>query len=96
MPFGNKICRTRKKLRVALHPFNKQKIPFNLFISGNFDLIKLNMRLDEIQGEKKLKEEDLQYIEQEFNNIVLEEGYVSLFNFLKLKEFFKLITAEDS
>ena len=75
---------------------NKQKIPFNLFISGNFDLIKLNMRLDEIQGEKKLKEEDLQYIEQEFNNIVLEEGYVSLFNFLKLKEFFKLITAEDS
>ncbi len=54
------------------------------------------MRLDEIQGEKKLKEEDLQYIEQEFNNIVLEEGYVSLFNFLKLKEFFKLITAEDS
>ena len=55
-----------------------------------------NMRLDEIQGEKKLKEEDLQYIEQEFNNIVLEEGYVSLFNFLKLKEFFKLITAEDS
>ena len=76
--------------------FNKQKIPFNLFISGNFDLIKLNMRLDEIQGEKKLKEEDLQYIEQEFNNIVLEEGYVSLFNFLKLKEFFKLITAEDS
>ena len=45
---------------------------------------------------EKLKEEDLQYIEQEFNNIVLEEGYVSLFNFLKLKEFFKLITAEDS
>ena len=76
--------------------FNKSKIPFNLFISGNLDLIKLNMRLAEISGEKKFNDEDIEYIEQEFNNIVLEEGYASLFNFLKLKEFFKLITAEDS
>ena len=31
-----------------------------------------------------------------FNDIVLEDGYTSLFNFLKLKEFLKLIVAKTN
>ena len=38
--------------------------------------------------------EDVKYIEKEFNNIVMDEGYKTLFNFLKLKEFVKLITED--
>ena len=74
--------------------YNKKDIPFNLFISGNFDLANLNMRLDEISDEQKLRDEDVAYIEKEFNNLVLENGYASLFDFLKLKEFVKLVTTE--
>jgi len=30
----------------------------------------------------------------EFNDLVLEDGYTSLFNFIKLKEFIRLIITE--
>jgi len=68
----------------------------NLFISGNFDLVNLRLRLDEISGDKKFKDEDVAYIEREFNALVLGDGYTSLFNFLKLKEFIRLITTETN
>ena len=71
--------------------FNKQNTPSSLFISGNFDLVNLQLRLDEISDDKKFKEEDVAYIEGEFNDLVLVDGYASLFNFLKLKEFVKVI-----
>ena len=71
--------------------FNKQNISSNLFISGTFDLMNLQLRLDEISNDKKFKDEDIAYIEREFNDLVLEDGYASLFNFLKLKEFVRLI-----
>ena len=35
-------------------------------------------------------------VEMEFNNIILDEGYESLFNFSNIKEFVKLITSEDN
>ena len=44
--------------------------------------------------EKKFKNEDVAYIEREFNDLVLEDGYASLFNFLKIKEFVRLIITE--
>jgi len=72
--------------------FNKQNISSNLFISGNFDLANLRLRLDEISNDKKFKDEDVAYFEREFNDLVLENGYASLFNFLKLKEFVRLTT----
>ena len=72
--------------------FNKQNISSNLFISGNFDLANLRLRLDEISDDKKFKDEDVAYFEREFNDLVLENGYASLFNFLKLKEFVRLTT----
>jgi len=37
--------------------FNKQNISSNLFISGNFDLVNLRLRLDEISNDKKFKHE---------------------------------------
>ena len=39
-------------------------------------------------------DEDVAYLEREFNDLILEDGYASLFNFLKLKEFLKLIVTE--
>jgi len=76
--------------------FNKQNISSNLFISGNFDLANLRLRLDEISDDKKFKDEDVAYFEREFNDLVLEDGYASLFNFLKLKEFIRLIITETN
>ena len=74
----------------------KQKIPYNLFVSGNFDLVKLNLKLHEISSDKKINNEDIIFVEREFNNIILDEGYESLFNFSNMKEFVKLITSEDN
>ena len=75
---------------------SKQRIPYNLFVSGNFDLVKLNLKLHEISSDKKINNEDVIFVEREFNNIILDEGYESLFNFSNLKEFVKLITSEDN
>ena len=75
---------------------SKQKIPYNLFVSGNFDLVKLNLKLHEISSDKKINNEDVIFVEREFNNIILDEGYESLFNFSNMKEFVKLITSEDN
>ena len=76
--------------------YNKQKAPSSLFISGSFDLVNLNMRLHEISSDAKLENEEVAYIEREFNNLVLEDGYASLFNFLKLKEFVRLVATETN
>ena len=50
--------------------------------------------MSEISTEKKLNDEDVSYIEDEFNNLLLEDGYVSLFDYGKLKEFIKQIIIE--
>ena len=75
--------------------YNKKKTSSNIFVSGNFDLINLNLFLHEISQDEKMQEEDLTFIVEEFNNVLLEDGYKSLFDFLKLKEFVKIITSED-
>ena len=75
---------------------NKQKTPYNLFVSGNLDLVKLNLKLHEISSDEKINNEDVVFIEREFNNIILGEGYESFFNFSNIKEFVKLITSEDN
>ena len=75
---------------------NNKKNPFNLFVSGNIDLINLILRLNEIDTNKKNSEEDLLYIEKEFNKILFENRYESFLNFKSLKEFLKLIIEENS
>ena len=74
--------------------YNKEKTASNLFISGNFDLSNLNLYISEISKDDKFTDEDVDYIQKEFNEFILEDGYASLFDFLKLKEFLKLITTE--
>ena len=54
------------------------------------------MRINEITGEEKFKEADLSYIQREFNQILLENGYASLFNFKNLKTFFKSINIDQN
>ena len=76
--------------------YNKQNIPSNLFISGNFDLVNMNLRIDEISNSEKVKNEDVLYIEKEFNDLLLGDGYVSLFDYLRLKEFISLIMNETN
>ena len=91
---GNVFLDDLKRFYNKFGIYNKQNNPFNLFISGNLDLVNLTMRLKEISDDQKMKDEDVAYIEKEFNNLVLEEGYTSLFNFLKLKQFIRLVTTE--
>ena len=76
--------------------YNKEKSASNLFISGNFDLSNLNLYINEISKDDKFTDEDVDYIQKEFNEFILEDGYASLFDFLKLKEFLKLITTETN
>lgn len=78
--------------------YNKRPDSSNFYASGNLDLVKLNLRLYEIinNGSEKIGSDDLTYIERELNNIILDEGYESLFNFSKIKEFIKLIVLEDN
>ena len=54
------------------------------------------LRINEIFDDKKFETADVEYIEKEFNDIIMEDGYKSLFNFNKLKEFVKTVTSENS
>ena len=69
--------------------FNRENKASSLYISGSFDFKKLHMRLNEISSDKKFHDNETNYIETEFNNILLEDDYNSLFNFLLLKKFIK-------
>ena len=85
-----------KKFYNKFGVYNKPqpKTPGSLYVSGNFDLNNLNMRLHEISNEKKSFKEDLEYYEKEFNKIFLEDGYKTLFSFANLKNFVQLISNE--
>jgi len=83
-----------KKFYNKFGVYNKPqpKTPGSLYVSGNFDLNNLNMRLYEISNEKKSFNEELGYYEKEFNKIFLEDGYKTLFSFANLKNFVQLIS----
>ena len=85
-----------KKLFSKFGIYNEKKIPHSLFVSGSFDLQNLLLRINEITGEEKFKEADLSYIQREFNQILLENGYASLFNFKNFKTFFKSINIDQN
>ena len=50
----------------------------------------------EISGDKKFDKDDINFIEKEFNDLMLIDGYESLFRFPKFKEFIKSITTETN
>ena len=86
----------QKKFLSKFGIYNKKKVPSSMFISGNFDLDNLRMHFYEIFYEEKVKNEDINYIEKEFNNLMLEDGYKTLFNFQQFKEFVKSVTREEN
>ena len=47
-------------------------------------------------NKEKLPAEDVNFIEQEFNDYMLEDGYKSLFRFPKFKEFIKSVTIKEN
>jgi len=93
---SNIFVDNQKKFLSKFGIYNKKNIPSHLFISGNFDLKNIKTSFYEILNGKKFNNEDTNYIEKEFNEIMLEEGYNYLFHFPKFKEFIKSITSEDN
>ena len=45
--------------------------------------------------DKKLSISDINYVEKEFNEILFEDGYKTFFDYLKLKEYVKLVVDES-
>ena len=93
---NNIFIDNQKKLFSKFGIYNKENIPSNLYVSGNFDLTKSSIRFNEITAEEKLTEQDVTYIEKEFNNILLRDRYLSFFNFLNLKEFVQLVASDEN
>jgi len=91
---SNIFIDSQKKFLSKFGIYNKKNLPSNFFVSGNFDLENLRASFYEIAGEKKLENNDINFIEQEFNDFMLEDGLESLFIFPKFKEFIKSITSE--
>jgi len=85
-----------KKFLSKFGIYNKQTIPTNLFVSGIFDLENIRISFYEISNDKKLNREDVDYIEREFNDLMLEDGYTNLFYFPIFKEFLKSIIIEKN
>ena len=73
---------------------NKKSISPNLFISGNFDLKRIRASFYEISNEAKFSDIDVNFVEKEFNYLMLENGYKDLFNFQKFKKFIKSVESE--
>lgn len=90
---SNIFVDNQKKFLSKFGIYNKESIPSNLFVSGNFDLENLRSSFYEISNDKKFSNEDINYIEKEFNNLMFEYGFKSLFHFPNFKEFIKSVTS---
>ena len=86
---SNIFVDNKKKFLSKFGIYNKEKIPSNLFVQGNFDLQNIRASFYEISDEEKFKTEDINFIESEFNDLMLENGFDDLFNFQKFKVFLK-------
>ena len=93
---SNIFVDNQKKFLSKFGIYNKKEIFSNLFVSGNFDLQNIKSTIYEISDEEKLSKDDVDFIEKEFNDFMLSDGYENLFRFPKFKEFVKLITSETN
>ena len=91
---SNIFVDNKKKFLSKFAIYNKKEIFPNLFVSGNFDLQNIKSTIYEISDKEKLSKDDVDFIEKEFNNLMLSDGYKNLFHFPKFKEFVKIITSE--
>jgi len=91
---SNIFVDNQKKFLSKFGIYNKKSIPSSLFISGNFDLNNIKSSFYEISENEKLSADDVNFIEDEFNDLMLSDGYENLFYFPKFVEFIKSITSE--
>ena len=91
---SNIFVDNKKKFLSKFGIFNKKDLPLSFYISANFDFDNLKTNFYEISDGEDLNNEDVNFIEKEFNNQMLEEGYETLFRFPKFKEFIKSISSE--
>ena len=91
---SNLFIDNQKKFLSKFEIYNKESIPSNLFVSGNFDIKNIKSSFYEISGNEKINYEDVNFIEDEFNDFMLSDGYKNLFNFPEFVEFVKSITSE--
>ena len=91
---SNLYIDNQKKFLSKFGIYNKKSIPSSLFVSGNFYLQNIRSSFYEISANEKLSNDDINFIEKEFNDLMLEDGFKSLFLFPKFKKFVKLITSE--
>ena len=86
--------KSKLKLKKGNNLILPSNFPSNIFISGFFDFQNLRSAFYEISDDEKLTNEDINFIEKEFNDFMLSDGYKNLFYFPKFKEFVKSITEE--
>ena len=93
---SNIFVDNRKKFLSKFGIYNKENLLSDLFIQGNFDFKSIRLSFYEISGEEKFKTEDINFIESEFNELMLENGFNDLFNFKKFKVFLKSVREEKN
>ena len=93
---SNVFVDNQKKFLSKFGIYKKKTIPSNFFISGNFNLDNIKTSFYEISDDKKLNSDDTNYIEENFNEVMLEDGFTNLFNFPKFKVFLKSISSEKN
>jgi len=93
---SNIFVDNQKKFLSKFGIYNKKSIPSSLFVSGNFDLNNTKSSFYEISDNEKLSIDDVNFIEDEFNDLMLSDGYKNLFHFPKFVEFVKSITSETN
>mgnify|MGYP006086397079 CR=1 FL=1 len=91
---SNIFIDNEKKFLSKFGIYNKKNVSSNFFVSGNLDLENLNASFYEISGREKLNDNDINFIEKEFNNSMLIDGFESLFIFPTFKDFIKSTTME--
>jgi hypothetical protein len=94
---SNIFIDNKKKFLSKFGIYNKKKenISPNLFISGNINLKKLKASFYEISAKDKLESNDVNFIEQEFNDYMFSDGFKNLFSFSDFKNFLKSISSEN-
>ena len=92
---SNVYVDNKKKFISKLGVYGQKNISSNFYFSGNLDLFNLRILFNEISGKEDFTQEDINYIQKEFNSIFFEKGYESFFDFPNLKEFIKSVSSTE-
>ncbi len=93
---SNIFVDNEKKFKSKFGIYDIEKISPNLFVSGSIDLENARASFYEIFDDEKLSNENINFIESEFNDLMLDNGFSNLFNFQKFKVFLKSAIDEKS